>query len=280
MKYKKTLSSLLAGILMGMSGCRKESVDTEAPVSPMTTSVSPVITSAPPVTTSAPTVKVPATNILPEEIQLQERLKRIKDWRSFLNASSGNTHISTHIKHNINQIGDPVRRMEYFKRFFEIAFSFTIDATDPGTRRDQMFAFAELSEEVADCAYARDDQDNFWETHLRRLRRIQEEIRRLEEFFKGTGGLETFRGTRDDWKDYRRYVRGVYASDARSLSGQFGTIQTADFLTYERWLSIRSQLEEILGHKVEVWDCVLKKWQEQQERKKWCAKQSSAEIAN
>ena len=158
--------------------------------------------------------------------------------------------------------------MEYFNRFFEAAFSFTIDATDPGTRTDQMFAFAELSETVADCAYARDDLDNYWETHLRRLRKIQEEMRRVEEFFKGTGEQETFRGTRDDWKDYRGYVRGEYASAARSLSGQFGTIQTADFLTYERWLSIRSQLEEILGHKVQVWDCVLKKWQEQQEKKR------------
>ncbi len=268
MKYTKPLSYLLAGIWMGMSGCHKEDLDTESPAPPVGTSTPPVATSAPHVTASAPTVEVPATNIPPEEIQLQEMLGRIKDWRSFLNASSGNKHIEIHIKHGINQIEDPGRRMEYFNRFFETAFSFAIDATDPGTRTDQMFAFAELSEEVADCAYARYDQDNFWETHLRRLRRIQEEIRRVEEFFKGTGGQETFRGTRDDWKAYRRYVRGVYARDARSLSGQFGTIQTADFLTYERWLSIRSQLEEILGHKVEVWDCVLKKWQEQQERKK------------
>ncbi len=275
MKYTKTLSYLLAGIWMGMSGCHKEDMDTESPAPPVTTSAPPVGTStppvavsAPPVATSTPAVEVPATEIPPEEVQLQERLDRIKDWRSFLNASSGHKHIETHIKHGINQIKDPGRRMEYFNRFFETAFSFAIDATDPGTRTDQMFAFSELSETVADCAYARDDQDNFWETHLRRLRRIQEEMRRVEEFFKGTGGQETFRGTRDDWKDYRRYVRGEYGSAARSLSGQFGTIQTADFLTYERWLSIRSQLEEILGHKVQVWDCVLKKWQEQQERKK------------
>ena len=253
---------------MGMSGCHKEDLDTESPAPPVGTSTPPVATSAPTVTASAPAVEVPATNIPPEEIQLQERLKHIKDWRSFLNASSGNTHISIHIKHGINQIKDPVRRMEYFNRFFETAFSFTVDATDPGTRTDQMFAFSELSETVADCAYARDDLDNYWETHLRRLRRIQREMRMVEEFFKGTGEQDTFRGTRDDWKDYRRYVRGEYARAARSLSGEFRTIHTADFLTYERWLSIRSQLEEILGHKVEVWDCVLKKWQEQQERKK------------
>ena len=46
----------------------------------------------------------------------------------------------------------------------------------------------------------------------------------------------------------------------------------ADFLTYERWHSIHSQLEEMLGHKVKVWPCVLEKWEKERQKREAAAK--------
>ena len=179
---------------------------------------------------------------------------------------------------------DVLRRMECFNRFFEIAFSYPIDAADPGTRSDQLFAFYEVSRMVAGSAEARYDEDNLWEVNLRRLKRLQQEMLRVQAFFDGKDKQGTFKGKPDEWKDYRDYVKRKYDGLDDSLSHTFGTSQTADFLSYERWLSIWIQLEKTLCHEVVVWDVVIRDWKEKQnvdpisDKRKSMAEQNNDEL--
>ena len=233
---------------------------------------------------SKSSIKVSASPVSPEEHDVQNNLKQIADWRSYLEASKGNTHIASRISRGINFISDPVRRMECFNRFFEIAFSYPIDAADPSTRSDQLFAFYEVSRMVAGSAEARYGEDNLWEVNLRRLKRLQQEMLRVQAFFDGKDKQGTFKGKPDEWKDYRDYVKRKYDGLDDSLSHTFGTSQTADFLSYERWLSIWIQLEKTLCHEVEVWDVVIRDWKEKQnvdpisDKRKSMAEQNNDEL--
>ena len=255
MRYVNVMIAVFAGILMVGSGCRKESVPTAAPSS---SEDEPAHSCA----ASVSRREEPLGELSPQELQVRQKLEKTSNWRAYLEAASGNTHIGSQISQDINRISDPTRRMKCFRRFFETAFSFPIDATDPETRGDQLFAFCEYSESVSSCAYHRNDQDNFWETRICRLRRLKEESQKLSNFFNGRGNSDTFKGGRESWREYRSYLEGEYARSKRATS-QFGTLQTADFLTFERWLSIRSQLEDVVGHEVKVWDVVLEKWKKQ-----------------
>ena len=252
MRFNKVTLFLLVGILAGAAGCRKEHQYAEASTHKTDASYGE----------SRSSIKASASPVSPEERDVQNNLKKIADWRSYLEASKGNTHIASRISRGINFISDPVRRMECFNRFFEIAFSYPIDAADPGTRSDQLFAFYEVSRMVAGSAEARYDEDNLWEVNLRRLKRLQQEMLRVQAFFDGKDKLGTFKGKTDEWKDYRDYVKRKYDGLDDSFSHIFGTSQTADFLSYERWLSIWIQLETTLCHEVEVWDIVIRGWKE------------------
>ena len=84
--------------------------------------------------------------------------------------------------------------------------------------------------------------------------------------------LGTFKGNHDDWQDYRKQVRGAYKHEDRMVSIYFRDTRTADGLTYECWHYFHSQSEEILGHKVEVWSCVLEKWEKERQKREAAAK--------
>ena len=148
----------------------------------------------------------------------------------------------------------------YIDRYLDAAFEVPIDAADVGTRTRQFNSFCLITDSAVHCAEVCDDFNRFWDYSFRRLGRIQDEIRRVEAYCAGMGDPKTFTGDRDDWKDYRNRVKGEYARNINGLSRMFGSLQTADFLTYERWLITRTRLEEKLGHKVKVWDIVLEKW--------------------
>ena len=274
MRFSKVTFFLLVGILAGASGCRKEHQYSEAVTH----------TTDAPYGKSKSSIKVSASPVSPEEHDVQNNLKKIADWRSYLEASKGNTHIASRISRDINFISDPVRRMECFNRFFEIAFSYPIDAADPSTRSDQLIAFYEVSRMVAGSAEARYDEDNLWEVNLRRLKRLQQEMLRVQAFFDGKDKQGTFKGKPDEWKDYRDYVKRKYDGLDDSLSHTFGTSQTADFLSYERWLSIWIQLEKTLCHEVVVWDVVIRDWKEKQnvdpisDKRKSMAEQNNDEL--
>ena len=232
---------LLVIAFSAFSGCRRESVSAMADSTGGDTSTA-----------------------IPEIIEVESDLRQVSDWRSYLDANRRIPHFASHLGGKINRIGDPEQRMKLFRRFSEIAFSYPLDATDPDTRDWQFFAFCEMSYTVATCAYHRDDQENYWDVNLDRLKRIKEERQRVEAFFGRKGEVSKFKGDRDSWREYLGRVRGEYNKCDRDLSDGFGVMKTALSLTYERWLSIRSQLEEELGHKVEVWGSVLERWKKMQ----------------
>ena len=236
MRKMNVILLMLATVLSINQGCRKKAVSPEAPV--------------------------PSH----EERKIQEDLMRVSDWRSYLEISRSHKNFANHIGQNINRISDPVCRMKYFKRFDEIAFAFPLDATEPDTRGWQFNAFCNLSRMVALCACKRNDLDSFWMVNIRRLRRINDEIKRLDAYFDGRGEKETFKGNCDIWKGYRRRVEGEFSNCDKQYTHTFGVTHTADFLTYDRWQSMRSQLEEILGHKVNIWSDVLKLMEEKRKK--------------
>ena len=104
------------------------------------------------------------------------------------------------------------------------------------------------------------------------LKILKAELQKVEVFFEGKGYRDTFKGNRDDWKDYRERVNGVYGRYDRQVSHCFRDTRTADGLTYERWHYLHSQFEEILGHKVEVWRSVLEKWEKESQKREAAAK--------
>lgn len=55
---------------------------------------------------------------------------------------------------------------------------------------------------------------------------IKEEMQKVEAFFEGRGKSETFMGNRDDWQDYRIYVKDVYKHEDKTLSWYFGDSRT------------------------------------------------------
>ena len=166
----------------------------------------------------------------------------------------------------IKRIKDPVVRTKYFRRFSDLAFSVQIDATDPATRSYQLKSFNRMTDIAEGCAESSNDVDGAWSITLRRLKIFKEEMQRVEAFFEGKGYGDTFKGGCDVWQDYREKVKGMYKNEDKLVSIYFRDTRTADGLTYERWHYLHSQFEEILGHKVEVWSCVLEKWEK--ERKK------------
>ena len=124
-----------------------------------------------------------------------------------------------------------------------------------------------MTDDAQGCAQEYEDVDTEWSICLRRLKILKAELQKVEAFFEGKGYRDTFKGSRDDWKDYREEVNGVYERYDRQVSKYFRDSRTGDGLTYERWHYLHSQFEEILGHKVEVWSCVLEKWEKERKRR-------------
>ncbi len=216
---------LLAGILLGIIGCRKEKVSEKT-----------------------------AGNALdPEELQIPGDIGQVATWQSYLEGSSRTNHFTCSLGQKINRVKDPDRRMGYFKRFMETAFSFPLDATDSGTRMDQLFAFCEITDMVALSALGRDDVESEWDVNLRCLRKIKNELGRLDAYLDGKGHGEEFKGNRAGWVEYRRHVSYRYRKYDKEFSRNFGVTRTAWFLGRDKWTKTRSLLEELLGHKVNVW---------------------------
>ena len=162
--------------------------------------------------------------------------------------------------------------MKYFRKLSDLAFSVQVDATDPATRSYQLTSFNIMTDEAAGCAEDHEDVDSQWSITLRRLKTFKDEMQRVEAFFEGKGGQDTFKGSLEDWQDYRKKVKGTYKYEDRMISKYFRDSRTADGLTYERWHYFHSQFEEILGHKVEVWRSVLEKWEKERQKREAAAK--------
>ncbi len=87
MRFNKVTLFLLVGILAGASGCRKEHQYAEASTHKTDASYGE----------SRSSIKASASPVSPEERDVQNNLKKIADWRSYLEASKGNTHIASRI---------------------------------------------------------------------------------------------------------------------------------------------------------------------------------------
>ena len=232
MDMKKTGKTLLVllGFMLGILGCRKENAVHEVDNG---------------------------------EVMLQAFFKTVADWRFMEDYDKYNEAMSL-LNDGLSSMGDPVRRKECVNRYAEIVLAYPLDATDAGTRRQQLHAFYEMSSSAALRASKIDYVDREWDIKLRCLRRVKDELKKLDDYLEGNGQSSEFKGDRNGWVEYRKTVRYWYNYYDQSFSRNFGVTQTADFLTYERWLAIRSELEELLGHKVKVWKSVLEKWEKQQ----------------
>ncbi len=212
----------------------------------------------------------PRQEIDPQVKDLEEAFQLLGTWQKYMEAIRAPRRSGFHedvLGSKIKRIKDPVMRMKYFRKWSDLAFSVQIEATDPAARSYQLESFDRLTDVVESHAETSDDVDSQWSITLRRLKTFKEEMQRVGAFFEGKGGHDTFKGSLEDWQDYRKKVKGTYKYEDRMISKYFRDSRTADGLTYERWHYLHSQFEEILGHKVEVWPCVLEKWEKERKRR-------------
>ena len=203
----------------------------------------------------------------PQIKELEEDFKRFGSWQVYREASLRPRPWGSKLGSRIHRIKDPDTRMKYFRKLSDLAFSVQLDATDPATRSYQLTSLYVMTDEAEGCAESSNDVDGAWSITLRRLKIFKEEMQRVEAFFEGKGYGDTFKGGYDVWQDYRETVKGMYKNEDKMVSIYFRDTRTADGLTYERWHYLHSQFEEILGHKVEVWSCVLEKWEKEREKR-------------
>lgn len=237
---------VLAGAFIALPGCRKENLPKES--------------------------NFAKQELDPQIKDLEETFKSIGTWQAFLDEANRRPFFGSFLHRKINDVKDPAIRMKYFKRLYDLAFSVPLDATDPAPRHYQLKSLWRLTNDAKGCASVADDVENQWGIILRRLKIFKEEMHKVEAFFEGRGGLETFKGNRDSWQEYRTYIGDLYKYDDRLVSKYFRDTRTAEGLTYERWHYFHSQFEEILGHKVEVWRSVLEKWEKERQKREAAAK--------
>ena len=246
MRPMTLMASLLvaAGVLTTLHGCKRD----ELP----------------------PDDALPRQEIDPQVKDLEEAFQLLGTWQKYMEAIRAPRRSGFYediISCKIKRIKDPVMRTKYFRKFSDLAFSVQIDATDPATRSYQLKSFDRLTDRAEGCAESFNDVDSEWSITLRRLKIFKAEMQKVEAFFEGKGHGDTFKGGYDVWQDYRETAKGMYKNEDKTVSIYFRDTRTADGLTYERWHYLHSQFEEILGHKVEVWSCVLEKWEKEREKR-------------
>jgi len=183
---------------------------------------------------------------------LEEAFKFVGTWQTYIEASHHKRFSEGGVGRKINDVKDPVTRMKYFKRLYDLAFSVPLDAADPATRSHQLASFRMLTDDARRCAEEAEDMYYKWETRIRRLKIVKAEMQKVEAFLNGKEGRDTFKGSCYDWESYRRKVRESYNYDAQELSWYFDDTWIVDGLTYEQWHSMRSQLEKILERKMKM----------------------------
>ena len=244
MKRKGRILLVLSCALLGILGCRKDRASQET-------------------STKA---------VVPEELKIQEALKRMSDWRFDHWDDVRRKRTLSTFRDELIRLNDPVRRKKYVKRLADIVFAYPLDATDlgpdgfchpldptaPGTRKEQWFSFCEMSDWVALLANRGDDLDTYWDIVFRRIKRFQEELKNVEDYLDGR--TASLKGDRSEWMKYHERVKKVYENYCEKCAYYFQDTRTAYFLDFERWQAIRAQLEKLVGHEVKVWSSVLEYW--------------------
>ena len=247
-RTEKILLIMLSCVLLGIIGCQKDGTSQE---------------------TSAKIVDK-------SEFKIEESLKTISDWRfAHWDDVRRKKTLST-FRNELNRLNDPVRRKNYVKKLAEIVFAYPLDATDPGyevfycpldrnapgTRKEQWFAFSEMSDMVSSFADPYSDMEYLCEIKLRRLQRLRDETRSVEAYLAGNGDSKAYKGERNRWAAYHKHIQGDYYSSANELSRLVNNILVTHTLSYEKWRDIHSRLEKIVGHEVEIRPSILKLWKE------------------
>ena len=214
------------------------------------------------------------------ELKIREALNMVSDWRFYHRESARNDVTMSVLRDELNRLKDPVRRKKYVKRLADIIFAYPLDATDPGpdglrypiaatgpgTRKEQWSAFCEMSDLMSFLTDPYSDMEYLWEIKLRRLKRIQDEVGKAEAFLSGHGVREAHKEDHDRWVTYHKRVQGVYNGFVEELSRLINNILMTHTLSYEKWSDIRSQLEAIIGHEVEIKPAILKLWEEKRKK--------------
>ena len=221
-----------------------------------------------------------AKDVDPCELKIQEAFRRISDWRFYHGDSRKYNATMSMLSGELKRISDRARRRNYIMRLAEVIFAYPLDATNPGhegfhsppdplapgTRREQWYAFWMTSGSLSACAWVIRDIELEWDSDLRRLKRIQSEMRKIEAYLAENGDSAAYEGDRTGWIKYHRLVQGYYNSFVEELSRFIDNILMTNTLSYEKWLGIRSRLETIIGHEVEIRPAILKLWEEKRKK--------------
>jgi len=251
-RRRRTILVMLSCVLLGILGCRKERASQE---------------------TSAKAVDA-------GELKIQEALKRISDWHFYHGDTVKYNDTISMLDGALLRLKDPALRKKYVKQLAKIVFAYPLDATDPGSegfyypldpnasgpRREQWHAFWIASGSAAARAWVIRDIELKWDIDLRRLRRIQDEMRKVEAYLAGNGNSAAFKGDRNGWVKYHKLVQGYYNGFVKELSRFINNILMTHTLSYEKWSDIRSQLETIIGHEVEIRESILNLWEEKRKK--------------
>ena len=227
---------MLAGLMIGLVGCRQE--------------------------TDTKEIAKSATDKKDREIQ--EALNLVTNWQSHFDLFYvKKSHFTTKLAHEIAYGTDDERYKKYMGQFVDAAFGIPTDAEDSGARLRQLDSFCKMTWSVMACAENRRDWDMYWTIALRRLKRIQDEMKRLKIRFpdnESQGNEDPALG-RGGWDNCLKLTKREYGMAVRDLATLVNNILMTHVLSHEKWSDVRTRLEEIVGHEVTIKDSILKLWE-------------------
>ena len=237
MLTKRVSSFMLAGLMVGLVGCRQE----------------------------ADTKIIAKSTTDNKDREIQEALNLVTNWQShfdlfYVKRSPFVLKLSNKIAFET----DDDRYRIYIRQFIDAAFGISTDAEESGARLQQLNSFCKMTEAVVNCAGNHHDWNTYWTIALRRLKRIQDEMQELKIRFPdyepqsddvpvlGRGG----------WDNCLKLTKQEYGMAVSGLSKAINNILMTHVLSYDEWTDIRSRLEEIIGHEVKIKESIIKEWEE------------------
>ena len=196
--------------------------------------------------------------------EIQEALGIVTNWQSHFDLFYvKRSRFEIKLSHMIADETDNERYRKHMGQFIDAAFGISTDAEDSGARLRQLDSFCTMTDAVLGCAEFRRDWDMYWTIALRRLKRIQDEMKRLKIRFpdnESQGNEDPVLG-RGGWDNCLKLTKREYGMAVEDLVTLVNNILMTHVLSYEKWSDIRARLEEIVGHEVKIKDSILKLWE-------------------
>ena len=202
--------------------------------------------------------------------EIEKGLKRLADWQSHFDLFHvKNSHFPNKISYAIAYECDEGRYKKYMGRFIDAAFGIPTDADESGARMQQLDSLCIVTDAVMSCAQARRDWITYWEVAIRRVERIQSELKKIRIHFPdgdppgndlpilGLGG----------WDNCLRLLKQEYGMASKDLSGLINNFLMANVLSKEEWTVIHDRLEKTLGRKIPVRQVLLDIWAEREKER-------------